>query len=301
MDPQTAEALQERVATLERRLLLAVVGLLFVTVSFVVSMLAQPNFVRAAGDEVTRADLKKIQSQANELRSELRALYVRVTAIEEELVALKSTTRYLKTVTAGAAVLLAAAAGATVTYFLAGRPVGVTFWLAWVFRLVVFISEAYFAAGAAVETLALCPLCPGSYIGLAFGIVILVWRARSVREAVHFRSLAFLAASAFIWILTLLIGRSINGYGAIVLGTVLLTVAHAQLLGTSWTRTLIAIPGILGIWLPVWLVGFGIIWQATPHLNVGLAVWQAAYILFMFGSTPKFLRGKQRSAPDLLR
>lgn len=87
MDLQTFEALQNRVATLERRLLLAVAGLFFVSVSLLVSVLvqnayAQSSLVRAAGDEVTRTDLNAIQREINEFRGEVAAIELRVTATE---------------------------------------------------------------------------------------------------------------------------------------------------------------------------------------------------------------------------
>lgn len=94
MDSQTSEALQGRVAWLERRILFAAVGFFFVTGSLVVGALvqnvhAQPNVVSAAGDEVTRADLDAIRSQVTEFRGELAAYGIRLTAVEEELHARK--------------------------------------------------------------------------------------------------------------------------------------------------------------------------------------------------------------------
>jgi len=162
-------------------------------------------------------------------------------------------------------------------------------------RLVVFISEAYFAS--IFSTSALLPFSwssiAGWSIGLTFGIVITVWRATTFREAARFRSLAFLAASALIWILVVqLMNRNIKPgvgiddrifYGSVALGTVLLTIAHAQLLGTSWTRTLIAIPGTLGVWL---LAGRYPLHNVIVFDPDAVSVWQAAYILFMFGSAP---------------
>jgi hypothetical protein len=89
MDPQKFDALQKRVVALERRVFYAVLGLLVVTVSLVVSTLTQPKLARAAGDEVTRADLEAIQRQINEFRAELAAFGVRITEIEEKLSQLK--------------------------------------------------------------------------------------------------------------------------------------------------------------------------------------------------------------------
>lgn len=111
------------VAELERRLLIAVMGPLFVTVSFVASELvqnvyAQPNVVRAAGDEGARADLKAIQRELNELRNELKALEVRVTAVEEELNALEAVPRAIGR---SLPTVLAAVAGTAVIYFFVTR------------------------------------------------------------------------------------------------------------------------------------------------------------------------------------
>lgn len=119
MDPQECEALHKCMAALKRRLPLAFVGLICVTASLVLSVPVQSvparaNFVLPPGSAVTRADLDKIQSQMIEFRGELAALETRITAIESELRALKSqplVARYL----------LAAAAGAAVTYFFVTR------------------------------------------------------------------------------------------------------------------------------------------------------------------------------------
>jgi hypothetical protein len=92
MDPQRHP---KRAAPLARWVVLAVVGLFFVTMCLAVDMFTlgvsvRPNVARAAGDEVTRADLDVIQRQVNEFRGELAAYGVRITAVEEALNELKS-------------------------------------------------------------------------------------------------------------------------------------------------------------------------------------------------------------------
>jgi hypothetical protein len=92
MDPQRHP---KRAAPLARWVVLAVVSLFFVTACpavdmFTLGVSVQPNVARAAGDEVTRADLDMIQRQVNEFRGELAAYGVRITAVEEALNELKS-------------------------------------------------------------------------------------------------------------------------------------------------------------------------------------------------------------------
>ena len=107
-----------------------------------------------------------------------------------------------------------------------------------VFRLAVFI------VGALLSTRP--PDWVSSWlVGLIFGVVVLVWHERSVRDAVNLRNVVFLVVSTLIWILVVsLILENINvnpldtemeGDGfffeSVVLGTALLTIAHARFLG----------------------------------------------------------------------
>lgn len=283
-------------------------GPLFVTVFFVASELvqnvyAQPNVVRAAGDEVTRADLKAIQRELNELRNELKVLEVRVTAVEEELNALEAVPRaigrYLPAV-------LAAVAGTAVTYFFVTRLSQM--------RQVPRVAIALFVLG--VFDAGAFPATFGNYsylfsyllygIGPIFGAVILVWYNRSPREWINLRPVAFLASSTLIWILVIMVQTGPVYTGPVILGTILLAIAQAELLGASVRRVLIAIPCTFGIWfLGHWYLYYNIFQVPKQHgglFDVGFAIasafailfslpiWQAAYLLCMFGSVPQTLK-----------
>ncbi len=151
--------------------------------------------------------------------------------------------------------------------------------------------------------------------GLIFGIVILVWQVRSVREAINVRNAAFLFAAALIWLLVFTLLSRYNFVfhpfffpGTVALGTILLATIHARVLGASKRRVLIAIPSILGLWyLLSYTAGrfgtsdFILNFLHIPHpLSYGLdatkitvgvfgveqTIWQGAYLLFMFSPRP---------------
>jgi hypothetical protein len=70
-----------------------------------------------------------------------------------------------------------------------------------------------------------------------------------------------------------------------VLGTALLAIAHARLLGASKGRVLMAIPIVFGIWyLSVTYL------PSLSDKQRDIPVWQGAYLLCMFSPKPGFLR-----------
>lgn len=162
-------------------------------------------------------------------------------------------------------------------------------------------------------------------VGMVFGVVVAVWHSRAIRNLIELRIAAFLVSSALIWILVyrlvspfpvssavirILVDVGLMpppaGYredlgliGPVALGTILLVIAHAWFVGASVKRLLTAIPCILGIWyLTFWRLAI----PSSPQdafgrgIGVGIALalsataWQGAYLLFLFGSIPRFLR-----------
>lgn len=128
---------------------------------------------------------------------------------------------------------------------------------------------------------------PTDLIEPIFGLVVLLWHSKSVRQVVSQRSLAFLAASTFVWMIVQRLPippalRGDYGLGGLVMivatGTFLLPIAHALILGTSWWRVALAIPGIFGVWWYLTLSQFRFEWIVD--------VWQGLYLLFMFVSIP---------------
>ena len=133
-----------------------------------------------------------------------------------------------------------------------------------------------------------------------FGAVILMWNSKSVREALSLRSVGFLAISTLIYTLGYWHfakntpssggeGDAIIILKAVGIGTVLLSITHAFLLKASWRRVFIAVPCIYISW---YLVGFllgnrvmEMINPVAPILILPVAIWQTAYLLFMFSPT----------------
>lgn len=149
-------------------------------------------------------------------------------------------------------------------------------------------------------------------VGAIFGAVVLVWHTRSLRELISPRSLVFLASSTLIWRLIWKLVVKGGGYhleSEVALGTTLLTIAHTWLLGAPLRRVLIAIPCILGIWyLSAWPLShvfpggyvfnhgfpggytYGVWIPDLRAILYTIPMWQAAYLLCMFGSIPQFVR-----------
>ena len=164
------------------------------------------------------------------------------------------------------------------------------------------------------------------FVGLIFGGVVLLWHAKSLRELLSFRSAMFLVASTFIYALMVTLRSFSNILGGnwpsplddqfvVAVGTVLLAIAHALFLKASWKRVGIAIPCVYGSWyfiaspmqqliiFPDAVMDFVEMAKVpllTPTLSFLLSllatflyysnvyVWQGAYLLFMFGTKPRF-------------
>ncbi|UCD36789.1 MAG: hypothetical protein JSW54_08075 [Fidelibacterota bacterium] len=194
-------------------------------------------------------------------------------------------------------------------------------------RLVLFGKIAVFAAGAVI-----CnyldiqqPHVAQYLVGAIFGIVVLVWHARSLPDLIDWRSAAFVAASAAIYfVVKLLPGHTLGEidtlseimerfwsilvdgiklFGGVLVNSITLPVAHALLLGASLKRTLIAIPFILGIWFKVSLLWLALIialpGQEPPALLTYTinftSIWQLAYLASMFAFRSRGV-GKQHLA-----
>ncbi len=125
------------------------------------------------------------------------------------------------------------------------------------------------------------------YVGPIFGLVVLVWYARSLRELFALQSAGFLAASTLIYSLVFRIASmgmtEENVFrAAVAIGTIFLPLAHKAFLTASWRRVLIAVPGIYGLWYALSSLIAKRTWpQPVDSLVNPVAIWQAAYLLFM--------------------
>jgi hypothetical protein len=139
------------------------------------------------------------------------------------------------------------------------------------------------------------------YVGPAFGTVVLVWHARTIRDLVSAPSLGFLGASTLIYaVVAWIIMESDSvipeipevfdaGFLGVMIGTALLPVAHGALLGASWGRVKIAIPCLYLTWYALALSG---LFDLDITLINSMSVWQGLYLLFMFSPKPGFLERK---------
>ena len=134
------------------------------------------------------------------------------------------------------------------------------------------------------------------HVGPIFGIVVLVWRAKSLSDIFNIRSIAFLAASTLIYALVIeIMGRTSNrissdlwSYLAMAVGTILLPIAHGLFLNAPWSRVFLAVPAIYLVWYGL---GFGLNAmdlhnQPVEALVNTVSIWQTVYLVFMFASIP---------------
>lgn len=142
--------------------------------------------------------------------------------------------------------------------------------------------------------------CYGAFI---FGTVILVWHSKSAREVFSMRSVGFVAVLTLTYTLGYWLfakiapssgpeGDVITLLKAVGIGTFLLPVVHALLLSASWKRVFIAMPCIYVSWyLLGFLLGNRVMEMINPVVAVlilPVAIWQTAYLLFMFAPKPQF-------------
>jgi hypothetical protein len=145
-------------------------------------------------------------------------------------------------------------------------------------------------------------------VGGIFGLVILLWHAHTLRDLVNWRCAVFLLVSMLIAVAVYFaiipfveLGSSqdaleVFGPGVLV-GTVLLPIAHSLLLGTTWKRTWIAIPCIYIIWALFFSISQGFVgkwaepmgYWVTLNLSIvtHVTIWQATYLVSMFGFRKK--------------
>jgi hypothetical protein len=152
-------------------------------------------------------------------------------------------------------------------------------------------------------------------VGGIFGIVVLVWYARDLKDLVIWRCVLFLISSMVIgvgvfWGINIqnymdsLWGTVNELYMAVLLGTILLPVAHSLLFPTSWRRVLIAIPSVYMVWFVCFTLNYGIRTHVNPLSDLVMegwenpiinhvSVWQAAYLVSMFGFKKRKLKKHQ--------
>ena len=153
--------------------------------------------------------------------------------------------------------------------------------LVWCARLAVALGTAWLSLSGGFD-----PWLEGA----AFGVAVVIWVIPDFRGLSGVRTLAFVASSGLIYeivfrfaVWTVFHTRTWDkalfgpaGPG-LLLGTVLLPVAQAVLLRTSWKRVAVAVPGIALVCVACLLVV-----PRFTRLSLGMlaVVWQVAYLLF---------------------
>ena len=127
-------------------------------------------------------------------------------------------------------------------------------------------------------------------VGPVFGVVVAVWQMRTFRDVLTPRAFAFLLASTLLYALmlrwfdpALFSDRPDNLWLVVLAGTALLPLAHAVCFGTSWRRTLLAIPGIYASWLLVgWLIQHSPLAESPlGRCEAAVVWWQLLYLMFV--------------------
>ena len=180
-------------------------------------------------------------------------------------------------------------------------------------RLIVLSRVVAFLAGAVLSNILDLHRPPvlHYFVGTIFGIVVVIWHIRSLRELIHWRPAAFITASTLIYVVVRILPDHaldeltsiseimaqfwsfiLEGFklvGGVAFHSAALPIAHALLLGASLKRLLVAIPVTLGVWFKLSLLWLAIIlvlpWpmpQPVLYIINYTSIWQMSYLLTMF-------------------
>ena len=147
-------------------------------------------------------------------------------------------------------------------------------------KLLVFVAGAYVSFAHCAEYWV---------VGPVFGLVVLCWQAASLRTFLAPKRLGFLASSTLIyafvyWISSQKLPEVPYLFSAFLLavlvGTVLLPLAHGWWLGASRRRVTLAIPVVYGVF---YLTQFLTLPDAVQKWVNAVSLWQAAYVFCFFG------------------
>lgn len=122
------------------------------------------------------------------------------------------------------------------------------------------------------------------FIGIIFGVVVLVWHWKPGDRFHVIYTILFLASSALIWAMVygLVERRFVSSiYGPVFLGGALLGTAHAYFLGASWVRVAVAAPSLFACWYLL-----AIYTNIEYKMINSVSIWQGLYLLFLFGRWP---------------
>jgi hypothetical protein len=161
-------------------------------------------------------------------------------------------------------------------------------------RIAIFVAVAYRLSYSDLISEYWC-------VGPAFGLVVLLWHSHKAGELFRPASLAFLAASTLIYALVALIVMGLEeyipdygdlfdgGFLGVMIGTVLLPVAHCKFLGGPWARLKFTVPLHYAVWHII-VVAIDRSGASDSDFVNAMSIWQVLYLAAMFAPTPGFLR-----------
>lgn len=142
-------------------------------------------------------------------------------------------------------------------------------------------------------------------LGLTFGLVVLIWHVRSLREILTVRGAGFWLASVASAVLARWVGRQVGGdydiLAIVISGAIFLALAQKFILGCSWVQAIaamIAAPGLFHLLLlPLGKIVSGESAAGKLVFNYWPLYWQLGYLLGMF-ATVKLKPLKSPPAPS---
>lgn len=155
---------------------------------------------------------------------------------------------------------------------------------AWAVRLALFAVCAWVSGEQMDERWVIGPL---------FGVVVLAWHL-TLPPTLTLQHALFLVASTLIYALVAHLAidglpvaqHSMEVNQAVLVGTVLLPVAHRQFLGAPWDRVVRTIVGVYVVWFAIGKLLEMMDLDGTWGLINMASIWQALYLSFMFAPWP---------------
>jgi hypothetical protein len=166
--------------------------------------------------------------------------------------------------------------------------------LAMLFRVAITAAGIYGSFVCAVDGSS-SPTLLSSLVGPIFGTVVLLWRL-PIKALFSLRSVLFLSLSTAVWVIVNWVmsreDSPLQFRIAVLLGSLLLPVAHAWVLKAPWARVRLAIPlayAAFELGIPVFQALEDRNWETIQYVVNYCGFWQFAYLLAMVGPRIGFL------------
>ena len=175
-------------------------------------------------------------------------------------------------------------------------------------KLILILKLGAFLAGASLSGPRFWFFGPDWYFGVFFGAVIVIWEARSLKDLIGGRSVAFLGVATGIHqgsvfvadrlfgnlpaipLIDDLIRTAFDDESILVAGLLLslaLPFAHLRIWNARCRPAKIIAPCLFGAWFGICILIFN--WRPWDDWVNVLSIWQAIYLACMFSPWPRFL------------